>query len=325
MVGKSTLQTGAQSEPRMSREEAYDRYLHLSLRQRAMVAALYNYRVVTNPQLGDMFSTAESRKDRGIIAGRNMQVVVESGLAVKDTGPIPGERHKTARYHLTRSGLYVCLKELGVKNPGPVGISKMKKIMKSTRARHYSSIIDVAVSLSRMKDLEVGEICGWTNDGDVDYVFSSRGSRHRLMPDARGVWLAADGTRHPFYVEVERTIKNREYSLQKVKKYIYFSVDDRFVIHEARYEFPPVLWVVACDREYDLVRDILLAGALVAHYDIPTAAHYMTFGLARLSDVKDYERGALAGIWESVYDGMHGLTFRELSDLAASKKRAYRL
>lgn len=324
MQSEGDSQDHERPERRISRREAYERYLGFSERQQAMVAALYNYLMMTNSQLGDMFSSAESRRDRGIIAGRNMEGVVKSGLAVKDLGPILGERRRTARYHLTSSGIYVCLDELGEQSTGHAVASRLKKIRKFSMSSHFRCIIDIATSLNRMKDLDVGELIDWTNDGDVTYTFNHHSGRHRLMPDGRGVWLAADGTHHPFYVELERSLRNRDHTLEKIKKYLYFSAGDNFVRYEGRYELPPVLCVVTDERLLPVVREILLAGALRAHFDIPVAAHWVTFGLATLSAVKDYKRGALVGIWESVYDGEDGLTFRELSDLAASKKRAHR-
>lgn len=309
--------------PRLSRQEALLRYHALTITQQNIMASLYTFKVMSTRQIADMFSDAEDEKNRRIIAGRNSKVLVDNGLVVRGTTTAPGHGQQKARYHLSRVGLYVCLNELGVTRLGPVSDSKYKRILVSRMISHHEGVVDVVVSMLRKKDWDLGELCEWQNDGELIYSYDHGGSTHKIVPDGKGILLTSDNVRHAFYVEFERTLRKPEFTRQKAKKYLRFSINDEFVVYDARHTFPPILWVVGDDKLYPVLKENLVMSVQEVS-SLEVAAHYLTVGMARLSDINNYSLGAHAPIWEAVHDDIHELTFLDLSKLSYSKRRAYR-
>jgi hypothetical protein len=303
---------GRKEEQKIDRKVALAAYDRLKSPNPEILQNLYRFQTMSQQQIGSCFFDAASPKKRSELAAYHLRDLAKAGLVEPVT---PTARHHYKNFYTpSSSGMFVgqTLAAGDARSIKRVKESKAHKLLSSIHANHHLYIVDSLAGFVKAEYRGEGQLTYW-GDREVNYVFGYLGSRRRIQPDATCIWSTPSNA-YTFWVEMENRLGSIDEMVEKIRKYIFFSVAGDFRGDVFRQtlgvdQFPVLLVVAARRNQVKTLRQAIITGVLSAKVGtIQEMARKVVIGLAALDDIK--REGALGHrVWEPVLQ--HGGTLVE--------------
>ena len=292
---------GRKQEQKIDRKAALVAYDRLKSPNAEILWNLFRFQTMSQQQVGDCFFDAASPKKRSELAGYHLGHLSRVGLV--EPVPPTAQHHYKAFFTPSHSGMFIgqTLEQGDARKIKRVKESKAHKLLSSIHANHHLFVADSLAGFVKAEYRGEGQLTYW-GDREGNYVFGYLGSRQRIQPDATCIWSTEERA-YKFWVEVENRLGSLDEMVEKIKKYIFFSVagdrrGDVFRRSLGVNQFPVLLVVAARKNQLPSLRQAIINGVLRGcPRPIPETAKKVVIALAALDDIR--EVGVLGPVWEA--------------------------